>query len=133
MELASCARRDLGRILRFVAVGSAGFVADATILLWLVERFNADHIGARLISAPAAILLTFALNRHWSFRDIDQPSLVRSFASYLSVQSFGFALNLLAYSLMLLTVSMPAVALVVASIVAMVLNYLGSRYWAFRA
>ena len=132
MALAQLVRQDIGRILRFGVVGTAGFIADAALLLLLIDRFGANPIAARFVSAPVAIVLTFALNRAWSFSDLTQPSVFRSFVSYLSVQGVGFLVNLLVYSLVVWIAPMPATALAFASAVAMVLNYLGSRYWAFR-
>ena len=123
--------RELLRVLRFGVVGAAGFAADAAILASVVEWLHGNPIAARLISAPAAIVLTFALNRRWSFSDLEQPSIVRSFASYLSVQGFGFFLNLLLYALVLAIVPSPVAALAVSSVAVMVLNYLGARFWAF--
>ena len=131
MALVQLIRQDIGRIFRFGVVGSAGFIADAAILLLLINWFGANPIAARFVSAPIAILLTFALNRAWSFSDLTQPSMFRSFVSYLSVQGVGFLVNLLVYSLVVSIPAMPTVALAFSSAVAMVLNYLGSRYWAF--
>jgi putative flippase GtrA len=133
MQFASPLPQDMSHVLRFVVVGSAGFVADAAILILLIERVSLGQIEARLVSAPAAIVFTFALNRSWSFSDLAQPSIVRSFASYISVQGFGFLFNFLVYSLIAAIVPKPAVALAVASLAAMMLNYVGARYWAFRA
>jgi putative flippase GtrA len=131
VALVQLIRQDIGRIFRFGVVGSAGFIADAAILLLLINWFGANPIAARFVSAPIAILLTFALNRAWSFSDLTQPSMFRSFVSYLSVQGVGFLVNLLVYSLVVSIPAMPTVALAFSSAVAMVLNYLGSRYWAF--
>src|SRR5215470_12907840 len=98
MGIAELVRQDIGRILRFGVVGSAGFIADAAILVLLTSRFGVDPIAARFVSAPIAILFTFVLNRTWSFSDLTQPSIFRSFVSYLSVQGVGFLVNLLVYS-----------------------------------
>jgi putative flippase GtrA len=119
------------RVLRFGVVGAAGFAADAAILLLVIERLHGNPIEARMISAPVAIFLTFALNRSWSFTDLEQPSIVRSFASYISVQGFGFVVNLLLYSLLIVIVPSPLAALAVSSVAVMTLNYLGARFWAF--
>ena len=122
---------ELLRVLRFGVVGAAGFVTDAAILILVIERLHGNPIEARMISAPVAIFLTFALNRSWSFTGLKQPSIIRSFASYISVQGFGFLLNLLLYSLVILLVPSPVAALAVASVSVMTLNYLGARFWAF--
>ena len=131
MSLTSYVPRELLRVLRFGAVGAAGFAADATILVLAIERLNSNPIGARIISAPIAILLTFALHRNWSFADLKQPSVSRSFASYLSVQGFGFVVNLLLYALVIVIVPSPVAALAVSSVAVMTLNYLGARFRAF--
>jgi putative flippase GtrA len=131
MSLTGYVPRELLRVLRFGAVGAAGFAADATILVLVIERLNGNPIGARIISAPIAILLTFALNRSWSFADLKQPLVARSFASYISVQGFGFVVNLLLYSLVIVIVPSPVAALAVSSVAVMTLNYLGARFWAF--
>jgi putative flippase GtrA len=131
MSLTGFVPRELLRVLRFGAVGAAGFAADATILVLVIERLNGNPIGARIISAPIAILLTFALNRSWSFADLKQPSVARSFASYISVQGFGFVVNLLLYALVIVIIPSPVAALAVSSVAVMTLNYLGARFWAF--
>jgi putative flippase GtrA len=123
--------RELQRVLRFGAVGAAGFATDAAVLVLVIERLNGNPIEARMISAPVAIFLTFALNRSWSFADLKQHSIARSFASYISVQGFGFLLNLLLYSLVIAIVPSPVAALAISSVSVMTLNYLGARFWAF--
>jgi putative flippase GtrA len=131
MPLTSYLSRELLRVLRFGAVGAAGFAADATILVLVIERLHGNPIGARIISAPIAIFLTFALNRIWSFADLEPPSIARSFALYISVQGFGLVVNLLLYALVILIVPRPVAALAVSSAVVMTLNYFGARFWAF--
>jgi putative flippase GtrA len=131
MLLTGYLSRELLRVMRFGAVGAAGFAADAAILVLMIERLNGNPIEARMISAPVAIFLTFALNRSWSFADLKQHSIVRSFASYISVQGFGFLLNLLLYSLVIAIIRSPLAALAISSVSVMTLNYLGARFWAF--
>jgi putative flippase GtrA len=122
---------ELLRVLRFGIAGTAGFAADAAILVLVIQQLHGGPIEARMISAPVAILLTFVLNRIWSFTDLEQPSIARSFGSYISVQGFGLLLNLLIYSLVIAIVRSPVAALAVSSVSAMTLNYLGVRFWAF--
>ncbi|MEI9889414.1 MAG: GtrA family protein [Caulobacteraceae bacterium] len=58
-----------------------------------------NKIGARLLSFSVAVVATWVANRLWTFRGHDGPkrSLAREFASYLSVQSVGFAANFAVY------------------------------------
>jgi putative flippase GtrA len=130
MSFTDQAPRELLRILRFGVVGTAGFATDAAILVLVIQRLHANPFEARMVSAPVAILLTFVLNRIWSFADLERQSIIRSFASYVSIQGFGFLLNLLLYSLAIAIVP-PVAALAIASVAVMAVNYLGARFWAF--
>jgi putative flippase GtrA len=123
--------RELVQTLRFGSVGVVGFAVDAGILALLDSQFH-EPLAARAISAPTAILVTFALNRYWSFHRSSRQGFFHALAAYLSVQSTGFALNLLVYALVLTIVRNPIFALFISSIAAMSVNYVGARFWVFR-
>jgi putative flippase GtrA len=124
--------RESIRVLRFGVTGLAGFVVDAAILALMVHLAGADPLTGRLVSAPIAVVFTFVSNRHWSFATLNKPPVGSSFVSYVSTQGAGFLCNLAVYSLALLSVPNPIVALAIASAVAMFVNYLGARFLAFR-
>jgi putative flippase GtrA len=119
-------------ILRFGVTGLAGFLVDAGVLALMVHWIGADPFTGRTVSAPIAIVFTFVCNRYWSFATLNKPSIGSSFASYVSTQGAGFLCNFAVYSLVLLSVSSPIVALAIASAAAMFVNYLGARFLAFR-
>jgi putative flippase GtrA len=125
--------QELVRVVRFGVVGLAGFFVDAAILMLMTRVIYTDPFTARAVSAPIAILFTFAGNRHWSFATPNKPSVGSSFASYVSTQGAGFICNLSIYCAVMLVIASPLAALIVASATAMFVNYVGARFWAFKA
>lgn len=127
---------DSARFMRFGLVGALGFVVDAGVMQLLVSLAGAGAIEARAVSIPTAVLATWALNRSFTFGKQDAggawPSLVR----YIAVSAAGAAVNFLVYSALVLAsaalAALPMIPLAIASIVALVVNYLGSKHFAFR-
>lgn len=117
----------------FCAVGCIGFMVDAGGLA-LLYYVAVDPIVARAISAPAAVASTFLLNRYLTFADF-RGRLGAAFSTYLTTQGVGFACNITVYTASLkLTVepfNKPIASLALASGIALVINYLGSRFFVF--
>lgn len=114
------------RFMSFGAVGAVGFVADAAALTFLVRLFALDPYLARLISIAFALMVTWLLNRHWTF----QPSrrgMALEGARYGTVGLGSSLVNFLVYSaILLLFPAVPALAaMVCASAAAMLLSFLG--------
>ena len=122
--------------LRFSAVGGAGFVVDAGILLFLIHIFGADPIAARLLSFGAAVAITFEFNRRWAFGGVSHGPARIAFAAYLGVQSIGLLCNLIVYTALILalpaTVITPPLCVAFASAIALLVNYSGVRRLVFQ-
>ena len=116
----------LGRILRFVVVGGIGFVADAAMLALLLAATPLGPFVARLISIGFGLTVTWLCNRTLTFRPSSR-GMLREGARYGGVGITTSIVNYLVYGVLLLTMpSMaPLLALVVASLAAMALSYLG--------
>ena len=116
----------LGRILRFVVVGGIGFVADAAMLALLLAATPLGPFVARLISIGFGLTVTWLCNRTLTFRPSSR-GVLREGARYGGVGITTSIVNYLVYGVLLLTMpSMaPLLALVVASLAAMALSYLG--------
>lgn len=119
-------------MLRFGVVGLAGFATDATALLFMIEVLHTGPFFGRAFSVAIAIVVTFVLNRHWSFATAERRGILTTFFSYLSAQGVGLLCNLTIYSGALVVRPYPIAALVLASGSAMVVNYLSARYLVFR-
>jgi putative flippase GtrA len=134
-------RHELSAVARFGAVGSIGFLVDAAVLNFLSLVLLVDVVAARLCSFAVAVTVTWLLNRTYVF---DRGAMKRSrrpasteFFQYLVVQGLGGALNLCVFVTLVLSFpamrDYPTLPLAVASVVALSLNYAGSRFWVFGA
>jgi len=120
-----------GSFPRFVIVGGIGFVVDIGVLqLLLMAGWNA--VGARAVSIPLAVFATWLLNRSFTFPDAQQGPALPSFLRYAGVSATGATVNFTVYAALVFMGLAPLLALAVASIVALTVNYLGSKHFAFR-
>lgn len=122
---------------RFAIVGGVGFAVDAAILTLLANSAEMGVYLPRLISFPIALTCTWQLNRNWTFPSAKKQKRVTQYSRYAAVQITGALLNLAIYALAIIFGPewfglIVVVPLAIASGVAMVFNYLGARYWAFR-
>lgn len=118
----------LMRALRFLATGGVGFLVDAGVLSLLLATTSIGPILARCISFPVAFVVTWLLNRSWSFGDRPRPKLGIELGAYSAVQGIGFAINFGAYSFLvsdgLGVLAPPLVALFVGALISAVVTYL---------
>jgi putative flippase GtrA len=122
------------QFLRFCLVGAVGFIVDASILLGLTWS-GVSPIQARIFSFAVAVLATWLLNRNWTFPN-GKRSKWREFLGYLGVQSTGLAVNMVVYLGVLMLSEHPEklafFALLIASGVALSVNYLGLKWTVFQ-
>jgi putative flippase GtrA len=127
-----------GHFMRFCCAGGLGFVVDFTILKTIVH-LGLNPIGARLISFSVAVVVTWLVNRAWTFKAHPTPgagALIREFFGYVAVQSVGFAANFSVYTAMVIGISALNGRLLPPSIagtaVGLLVNYLGAKHLVFR-
>lgn len=125
----------LTQILRFGAVGAVGFVIDGG-LLWLFLSLDMSAYLARALSFPAAVVVTWMLNRNWTFAATNHASKKGQFRRYLGVQIAGNVTNYAVYSLVISLFGTQSttvfVAFVLGSFIGSCLNFTGARLLAFR-
>jgi putative flippase GtrA len=127
-----------GHFMRFCCAGGLGFVVDFTVLKTVVH-LGLNPIGARCISFSVAVVVTWLVNRAWTFKAHTMAgprALVREFAGYLAVQSVGFAANFSVYTAMVIGIPAlngrllpPAIA---GTAVGLLVNYFGAKHLVFR-
>lgn len=126
----------IAQLLRFGAVGGVGFVVDGG-LLWLLIGLDFNPFLARALSFPVAVVVTWALNRNWTFRATRDASSKGQFRRYFGVQIVGSLTNYLIYSAVigfLGTASLTIFAgFALGSFVGSLVNFFGARHVAFRA
>lgn len=122
--------------LRFSLVGVVGFTVDGGALHALIELADWGPIEARAVAVPIAVLATWLLNRRITFRDLANLPAFRSLVRYATVSGVGAAVNFSVYVCLVFGFSAmaakPLMALAIASTVALMFNFLGSKHFAFR-
>ena len=125
-----------GQFSRFFLVGLAAFSADAIILQGLVSFTELGPYWARLPSALTALLISWWFNRRYTFVLEKEMPVLNSLVSYVATIALSTTINLLIYgyliSRFLLFAQYPVLALVVASVIGLLINFILAKYWVFR-
>ncbi|HEY3697087.1 GtrA family protein [Phenylobacterium sp.] len=124
---------ELNRGFRFLAVGCGGLATDAGLFLLLHGQGLAKP-GARAVSLMAAALVTWTLNRLFTFEASGRSrraELGRYGLVALGAQGFNYVLFL---SLCAMAPHVPPLAFLLASAVAATaFSYTGQRFFTFNA
>jgi putative flippase GtrA len=139
--LASAGDRLIARIdpafLRFGVVGGVGFLVDAGVLYAVTQGIlRLDPFTGQAIAFAAAVLVTWLLNRTWTFRSTAPKGGVRQAALYIGVQCAGLGATFSVYSLVIVLFNTPkpwlVVPLALGAIAGLCVNFLGAKHLAFR-
>lgn len=120
--------------LRFLLVGTVGFLVDACILEMLIQFGGMSRIWARIPSFLAAVTVTWWLHRRYTFKAANNlPPSVWEWLRFVLANALGNGLNLASYVVLAgFFVWRPLRALAVASVVAAAVNYCMSARWVFK-
>ncbi len=118
------------KIIRFLCVGGLGFCVDAGVLGALLY-FGISPIGARIVSIGCAIMTTYLLNRHFSFKPAPTKNPDEALR-YVLVSLYSACLNYGVYVLCL-GLMPPHVAMCFGVGAGMALNFIGYNFWVFSA
>lgn len=128
------------QVLRFAAAGVVGYIVD-TLVLYGAMALGIGFLRGRLLSFVCAVMVTFALNRHFTFggqlqgaSGRDQP-LWLEFGQYLVAMALGGLLNLATYWFVLSQTphfpALYAIAVAAGSLVGMTINFASAKWWVF--
>lgn len=127
-----------GQFIRYLAAGVCGLAADGGVLLLLVGVFGWSGVAARLTSFAGAVLLTWTINRFWTFRTSGSGApraAISQFVDYAAIQAAGGAFNLAIYAIMLPVTHSHSLGLLLAlgcgSAAGLLVNYVGARAFVF--
>ncbi len=132
--------RMAAQVPTFAAIGLFGYFVDAGITFVAAKYGGLSPELARPPGFMIATIVNFALNRSITFRHSRAP-LVRAFLRYCGVASVGLAVNYAVYSACVLLAPRVGVAVTPAILplfvaagsgAAMVLTFIGFRFFAFR-
>ena len=129
-------REQARQTLSFGAIGAIGFVVDGGILTLLYNLMDVALLPARLCSFAVAVTVTWSLNRRLTFPCAEDEQALRQWTRYATVNGIGALLNLAIFLWLVnrfdVFAAFPLLPLAVASVIAMVFNFLASKYLAFR-
>ncbi len=104
-----------------------GFVVDAGLMALLQAACQWHPVQARCISFPAALSVTWLVNRRWVFAMPPQTDVSVEYARYAVVQVAGAVFNMTVFTALVYAVpplmQAPVVALAIAAVGSLVLNY----------
>ncbi|HEY0961923.1 MAG TPA: GtrA family protein [Pseudomonadales bacterium] len=127
------------QLLRFGITGAAGYVVDS-LVLYAAMALGMGFLRGRLVSFVCAVIVTFFLNRRYTFGGQLQafdsrPPLWREFSLYLAAMALGGVLNLATY--WFVVASFPrlpalfALAVAAGSLVGMLVNFASAKWLVF--
>lgn len=119
----------------FAVVGAIGFIVDTSILYAVRDTFGL--YAGRLVSFMSSVLITWLLNRHFTFADrISKRSWLWEFALYLLLMLVGGLINFGTYATLVtfhsLASEQPVWAVMAGSLAGMMLNFMNARLLVFR-
>lgn len=121
------------KFLRFLIVGTTGFVVDVGVL-WLCLSFTPlGPLAARTIAIAAALTTTWLLNRTFTFGASKHTLMAEGFR-YGFIGVVTSLINYGVYALLLIGAPLlsPYAALVFASIASMLFSFFGYSRYVFR-
>ncbi|MCB9991893.1 MAG: GtrA family protein [Rhodospirillales bacterium] len=122
------------RFMRYCLVGGIGFCTDGGLLQLGIHLMGWGVIVARVPSFLIAVLVTWYLNRGFTFRK-QHISFRESFPSYIAANAVGLAINFGSYSAGVLfspfMAQYPLLPLAIGAVLGMVFNFFAAR-WIFR-
>jgi putative flippase GtrA len=91
------ARREVGRFLKFLAVGAFGFLIDTGSLSVFVFVLSLNRVLAKGLAFSLAVICNFILNRLWTYPDSRSKSLLAQSAQFALVSLVGLGINLVIF------------------------------------
>lgn len=122
-------------LLKFMVVGSVGFVVEAVILTGLTVHAAWSPWQARIPSFLSAVLITWALNRRLTFaqRGLKRPAAEAFF--YTVIQGGGALLNLAVFGACLFLWPklgrVPVIPLAIGAVAGLAFNFLLTSKWLY--
>lgn len=120
------------KLIRFALVGTAGFAVDAGVL-WLLMHFTPlGAFTARIFAIATAMFTTWMLNRAFTFGASTRTIVAEGFR-YGSVGIVSALVNYAIYAGLLLAMPAlsPFIALIAASLAAMMFSFFGYSRFVF--
>lgn len=119
------------RFSRFAVVGTIGFGIDSGTLQLLFSAANWNIYAARVVSFLLAALVTWMLNRRWTFH-VKVPPSRKEWTFYTLCMTLGACINygvfVLAVYLLPAAAQWPILGVALGSVCAMMVNYMSMHF-----
>ncbi len=122
------------RGLRFLAVGSGGFVLQISLIAILHGQLGWHYLLVTALAVESAILHNFLWHRHWTWSDRGSERIGHRLARFhASVGGVSLGGNLILMSLLVGATGLPVLPANLASVACCgLVNYLCCDRWVFR-
>ena len=127
-------RRIFKNLHLYAVVGGLAAITDLTTYTLLAKGYHIDPLFANLVSRPMGGLVSFTLNKFWTFRDQGKTARTRvQFVRYWTVWGINFALSELLIWFFHDRLSFgPIPTKLCAEGSVALFSYLSMKYWTFR-
>lgn len=117
----------------FLLAGLVALAMDAGVLHLLTAGAGLDPLLARPLAISVAMVVSFLINRTVTFAMPGRPTL-SEFGQFAAVSWTAQAINFAVFAAILIATpaTHPLAALVAASLISMIVSYLGLRFGVFR-
>ena len=135
--------KEAERFVKFLIVGTIGFVVDFGTLTLLKELTPLSTGVANTISFSAAVVSNFTLNRYWTYPDSRSKSIFSQLGQFTLVNVIGLIINTTILLILekvfdSLLVNFPMIqirgyipAKMIATVVVLFWNFFVNRYWTY--
>lgn len=124
------------QLLRFAAVGAAGFFVDAGALMLATAGFGLDLYSGRVFSYLCAATFTWICNRRFTFTGLDHHPPVVQWLRFLGANALGGAVNYAVYAALVtltaLGAAYPVMGVAAGSVAGLIFNFAISKFWVFK-
>jgi putative flippase GtrA len=93
-------RKEVKRFLKFLAVGTTGFVVDFGVFNLLIRALNFPPVLAQAISFTLAAINNFLWNRYWTYPDSRSKPILRQFGQFFLLSVIGLLIRTPIFSLL---------------------------------
>lgn len=123
------------QLLAFSVVGVVGFIVDSAVLYTAIA-LGLGLAGGRVVSYLAAVTVTWALNRRYTFADRSEHALLKQWARFAFTQLAGASVNLGSYYVLLHTnraviARWPVLGVAVGSLAGLSINFVVAKIYVF--
>ena len=121
------------RLVRFLFSGGMAVITNVGLLFLLVHVFHFYYLFSAIISYTMAIIVSFLLQKYFTFSDYDKERLSRQASYYLGFQIFNLGVNTL---FMYVAVDFLHTQYIIAQSIIVVImtiyNFFVYKYWIFK-